>query len=123
MRYTLLVLSPPDHGYSNGHALDFARNLLASGHELACVFFFDAGVLTGLATAEAPQDERNLRAEWSALAQEQNARLVLCVASAARFGLGESPAPDTLQSGFAVAGLGDLAEARGTSNRLLTFGD
>ena len=55
MRYTLLILSPPDHGYSNGHALDFARSLLESGHELACVFFYDAGVLTGLATAEAPQ--------------------------------------------------------------------
>lgn len=123
MRYTLLVLSPPDYGYSNGHALDFARSVLASGHELACVFFYDAGVLTGLATAEAPQDERDLRAEWSALTEQTDARLVLCVASAARFGLGETPAPGALCSGFHIAGLGDLAEARGTSDRLLTFGD
>ena len=122
MRFTLLVLSPPDLGHSNAHALDFARTLVATGHEIACVFFYDAGALTGLASAEAPQDERDLRAAWSALAQQNDVPLVACIASAARFGLGEAPSPERLQEGFTIAGLGDLAEARSTSERLLTFG-
>lgn len=123
MRYALLVLSPPDTGHSNRHALGFARALLATGHTLDCVFFFDTGALTALAGTEAPQDEDDLRSHWQALAAEAGTTFQVCVASAARFGLGEGANSERLLPGFAIAGLGALAEAQVTADRVLSFAD
>jgi tRNA 2-thiouridine synthesizing protein D len=132
MRYTLLVLTAPDGGASARHALGFAQAAQGAGHEIACVFFFDAGVLTALTDAETPQDEFDLRAAWSAFATTTHLRLLACVASAARFGLiasqnasddvgdGESDA-GRLRRGFSIAGLGELIDATDASDRVMTF--
>lgn len=121
MRFTLLVLSPPDTGPSNRHALRFAEAVLEAGHELACVFFYDAGVLTALTHTEAPQEEADLRAGWEHLGNA--APLIACVASAARFGLGDVEQSARSRSGFGMAGLGELIAACRRSDRLLTFAD
>ena len=121
MRFTLLVLSPPDTGPSNRHALRFAEAVLEAGHELACVFFYDAGVLTALAHTEAPQEEADLRAGWERLSEA--VPLLACVASAARFGLGDVEHSARSRSGFGTAGLGELVAACRRSDRLLTFAD
>jgi tRNA 2-thiouridine synthesizing protein D len=121
MRYTLLVLTPPDSGSSARHALGFAQALCDAGHEIHCVFFYDAGVLTALADTEAAQDERDLRAGWTSLAQEKAVRLLACVASAVRFGLGEDAASGRMHAAFRIAGLGELIEASSESDRLMTF--
>ena len=89
MQYTLLVLSPPDSGSSCRHALEFAKAACAAGHEIACVFFYDAGVLTALTATESSADEEDLRGNWQAFAQDTGTRLIACVASALRFGLGD----------------------------------
>lgn len=119
MRFTLLVLTPPDGGASARHALAFARAVLAQGHQLACVFFFDAGVLTALAGARAPADEEDLRAGWQALRRETGTPLLACVASAERFGV--QACREGADAAFAIAGLGELIEAGNRSDRLLTF--
>ena len=121
MRFTLLVLSPPDTGPGNRHALRFAEAVLAAGHELICVFFYDAGVLTALAHTEAPQEEADLRARWDGLSDATH--LIACVASAARFGLGDFEHSARFRSGFSAAGLGELIAACRRSHRLLTFAD
>ena len=121
MRYTLLVLTPPDAGSSPYHALAFARALVDAGHELACVFFFNEGVLTALSNTEGAQDENDLRAGWSSLAESNDIELHACVASAARFGVSQRGETDRLQAGFVVSGLGELVEATGTSDRVMTF--
>lgn len=123
MRFSLLVLSPPDSGAANGHALAFARALVEAGHSLQCAFFHDSGALTALDGCEAPQAEPDLRAGWQMLAREHGAPLVACVASAARFGIGADPATARLLPGFVIGGLGELIEASTHSDRLLTFGD
>jgi tRNA 2-thiouridine synthesizing protein D len=120
MRFSLLVLSAPDLGVANGHALEFAAAAIAGGHEVACVFFQDAGVLTGGRAFDAPQAERDLRAGWSDLGLQRGLPLVLCSASAQRYGVASDTA---LREGFRVAGLGDLIEASVASERLLTFAD
>lgn len=121
MRLTLLVLTAPDLGAGNGHALRFARAALAAGHAIELVFFQDAGVLTGLAGCEAPQAEEDLRLAWSDLATEHDLTLVACSASAARFGVDDGRALSRLVAGFVVGGLGELAAARTRSDRCLTF--
>lgn len=124
MRFALLVLSPPDLGAANRHALGFVRAALDGGHAIVCVFFQDAGVLTALDGCEAPQDENDLRAGWQTLARDRRLDLFACVASAARFGLlpdGDESA--RVMSGFRIGGLGELVDAAQRSDRLLTFGD
>jgi tRNA 2-thiouridine synthesizing protein D len=121
MRYTLLVLTPPDSGSAARHALAFAQSLCDAGHDIHCVFFYDAGVLTALSEAEAAQDEFDLRAGWKRLAKECAVRLLACVASAARFGLGEDAANGRMHEEFAIAGLGELIAASSESDRLMTF--
>lgn len=115
MRYALLVLTPPDTGASARHALEFAQAALDAGHEILCTFFFDSGVLTA-AEGKVAQDEEDLRAGWSSLQQDHALKLVACVASAQRFGV-------TLSEGspFEIAGLGELIEASGQADRVLTF--
>ena len=119
MRYTLLVLTPPDLGSSARHAAGFCEALLSAGHEVDCVFFFDAGVLTLRGDCEAQQDERDLRADWSTLQTRHDLQLFACVASAARFGVSADAGAGA--PSFTIAGLGELVEASERSDRLLTF--
>ncbi|MFT7289210.1 MAG: tRNA 2-thiouridine synthesizing protein D [Halieaceae bacterium] len=119
MRYTLLILSPPDAGASARHAVEFAGALIDAGHEILCVFFYDAGVLTAAKSASPAQDESDLRARWQSLAQSAEVPLFVCVASAARFGISEDET--TRLPAFAVGGLGELIEAGTRSDRLMTF--
>ncbi|MEM6483524.1 MAG: DsrE family protein [Pseudomonadota bacterium] len=123
MIFTLHVLSPPELGTACYHAFRFAEALESKGHDLKCVFFQDAGVLTGLSHCESPQDELDVRSRWSALATRTSTALYLCSASAARFGL----MPDTpalrIAAGFEITALGDLVAAQRASERVVSFGD
>ena len=122
MRFTLLVLTPPDVGTSPRHALAFAKTALAAGHELACVFFYDQGASTALAGTEGAQDELNIRQSWSDLGAAHDLRLLACVSSASRFGVTADGSTDSLREGFQIGSLGDLMECSVRSERLLTFG-
>ncbi|EED33030.1 sulfur relay protein TusD/DsrE [gamma proteobacterium NOR5-3] len=124
MRYTLLVLTPPDSGASARHALEFAKAVCLAGHDVACVFFYDAGVLTALSQCEAAADESDLREGWQDFAQTTGTPLVACVASVARFGLGDGrELHERCLPQFTIAGLGELIEASSDSQRFLTFAD
>jgi tRNA 2-thiouridine synthesizing protein D len=119
MRYLLLVLTPPDLGPSARHALQFARAIARSEHEIACVFFFDAGALTARSSEAAPEED-DLRDGWHTLAREHGVHLVACVASAQRFG---TAGDGQRQGEFEIAGLGALIEASVDADRVLTFRD
>ena len=123
MRITLQVLSSPESGTAGLHALRFAQTVGSSEHELGCVFFQDQGVLTGLAGCEPPQDELDLRRAWSELAANTQTPLLLCSASASRYGLLPDSEKPRVMSGFEIAGLGELAMAQEHADRLLTFAD
>lgn len=124
MRYTLLVLGHPDSGSSARQALEFAKAACVAGHEIACVFFYDAAVLTALTHCEAVPDEQDIRRHWQHFAKTSNTPLVACVASAARFGLTDGQTlRDRCLCEFTIAGLGELVEASSTSDRFLTFAD
>ncbi|WP_439107322.1 sulfurtransferase complex subunit TusD [Congregibacter sp.] len=124
MRYTLLVLNGPDSGSSGRHALEFAKALYLAEHEVACVFFYDAGVLTALSGCEPVADEDDLRKGWQHFAQTTGTRLLACVASASRFGVGDGRTlKDRCLPEFAIAGLGELIESSSESDRFMTFAD
>ena len=108
LTYTVVVQSGPDAGLGHERALRFIDSLLNIGHQLNRVFFYGEGVRVAL-----HWDDDSL-STWQHVAQG-GCELVLCSASAERYGVEEPPA------GFVIAGLGTLMEAGLDSDRVLSF--
>ena len=129
MKYALLVLASPDCGHANITAARFAAAVLARGHELPRVFFYDSGAETGLASRVTMQGEPDAAALWRELAASHGVELVLCVASALRRGVLDATeaerhekASATMDPAFTIGGLGLLVDASAGADRLVTFG-
>jgi tRNA 2-thiouridine synthesizing protein D len=128
MRYALLVTGP---AYGTQHASSaylFARALLAAGHELESVFFYREGVLNASELISPASDEFDLSQAWQQLHRERGIKLNICVAAALRRGITDRQEADNLNlpganlaEGFQLAGLGALAEAALTCERLVQF--
>lgn len=128
LRFALLVQGPPYGSEVSAQALLFARALLARGHRLSQVFFYQDGVYNANALVSPASDEVDLVAQWRALAMTQGLQLDVCVAAAQRRGvLDETEAQYAGKSGhnlsapFVLSGLGQLAEAALTADRLVQF--
>tara|TARA_A100001391_G_scaffold141861_1_gene99660 strand:+ start:1646 stop:1987 length:342 start_codon:yes stop_codon:yes gene_type:complete len=109
-------------------ALNFARALLASGHSLYRLFFYQDGVYNACSFQVPPQDEIDLPAAWQALVQEHEIDAVVCVASALKRGIVDTAeaeryelAAANLREGFVISGLGQLIDATLNSDRTLNF--
>ncbi|GAL15815.1 tRNA 5-methylaminomethyl-2-thiouridine synthase TusD [Vibrio astriarenae] len=128
LSYTLVVNSGAYGKQSSRSAYLFAKSLLKQGHTLTSVFFYQDGVHNGSALTVPANDEFDLVKAWQVLAQEHSVRLETCVAAALRRGvLGQSEAEQhgleqaNLAAGFSQAGLGSLAEAMLTQDRVVQF--
>lgn len=128
MRYTLLVTGPAYGTQQASSALLFARALLAAGHQLESVFFYREGVLNANQLTAPASDEYDLVRAWQALHLEQGVVLNICVAAALRRGVADEQeatrlqlAGSNMQPGFALSGLGALAEAALSCDRLVQF--
>lgn len=129
MIYSLLVNASPVSGHGARHAAAFARAVIAAGHSVYRVFFLDEGTASGSATAVFPQDEADRLQPWIDLAQDHGVDLVLCIASALKYGLLDETEADryeragaTVHPAFTISGLGQLVDATAHSDRLVTFG-
>ncbi|MGR5064479.1 sulfurtransferase complex subunit TusD [Photobacterium sp. DNB22_13_2] len=128
LNYVLVVEGPVYGTQSARSAYQFAQALLAEGHGLSRVFFYQDGVHNGSALTAPASDEFDLVAAWQQLAQEHGTELQTCVAAALRRGV-ISPqeaeqnqlAGSNLATGFEQAGLGGLAEAMLTADRVIQF--
>jgi tRNA 2-thiouridine synthesizing protein D len=130
MKLSVLVNEGPYQHQSADSAIQFTKAALAKGHEIFRVFFYHDGVNNGTRFAVPPQDDRNITQEWTALAQEHDLDLVVCIAAAQRRGiLDENEAKrqgkdgNNIADGFRISGLGQLIEAGIQSDRLVIFGD
>ncbi|MDQ1213300.1 sulfurtransferase complex subunit TusD [Pantoea anthophila] len=128
MRYTLLVTGPAYGTQQATSAWLFARALLAAGHQLDSVFFYREGVLNANQLTAPASDEFDLVRAWQALHQEQGVVLNICVAAALRRGISDPQeaarlqlAASNLQPGFTLSGLGALAEAALSCERMVQF--
>lgn len=126
--FTLLMTQSPLSGSSHYLALDFARALLAAGHSLQRVFFYQDAVYVGLNGQTPIQGQQPLLQAWQELAAAHKIPLQLCIANALRRGVVDAteqqrynlPA-ETLASGFELAGLGEMASACQESDRVIRF--
>lgn len=128
MRYTLMVTGPAYGTQQATSAYLFARALLTAGHQLQSVFFYREGVLNANQLTAPANDEFDLVRAWQALHQEQGVALNICVAAALRRGVSDAQeatrlqlAGSNLQPGFTLSGLGALAEAALSCERMVQF--
>ncbi|WP_432761914.1 sulfurtransferase complex subunit TusD [Serratia plymuthica] len=126
--YCLLVTGPAYGTQQASSAYQFAQALLAKGHRLSSVFFYREGVLNANQLTSPASDEFDLVRGWAQLAQQQGIELNVCVAAALRRGVtDEQEAAQqgletaNLQPGFTLSGLGSLAEAALSCDRLVQF--
>ncbi|XKY37906.1 sulfurtransferase complex subunit TusD [Enterovibrio sp. 27052020O] len=125
----VIVVSGPVYGYQSSlTAYRFAKALLAKGHTLSRVFFYQDGVSNASSLTVPANDEFDLVAAWQTLATENQTELETCVAAALRRGVvsDEEAKQHQLPSsnmaeGFSQAGLGALSEALLTADRVVQF--
>jgi tRNA 2-thiouridine synthesizing protein D len=128
MRFALMVTGPAYGTQQASSALQFARALVTEGHELVSVFFYREGVYNANQLTSPASDEFDLVRAWQQLHEQQGVALHICVAAALRRGVtDETEARQlgllafNLQPGFTLSGLGALAEATLTCDRVVQF--
>ncbi len=128
LQYVLVVNSPVYGKQTSLTAYRFAKAVIAKGHDLSHVFFYQAGVSNASALTVPANDEYDLVAAWQALASAHNIALETCVAAALRRGqvteteakLHALPSSNTAD-GFEARGLGSLATLLLTGDRVIQF--
>ena len=130
MKFGILVNEGPYTHQASDSAYHFTEAALRAGHEIVRVFFYHDGVNNGTRLSVPPQDDRNISVRWSALAEQHEVELILCVAAAQRRGLlDEDEAKragkdaNNMAPGFEISGLGQLIDAGIQADRLIVFGD
>lgn len=128
LRYCLLVTGPAYGTQQASAAYQFALALIASGHQLDSIFFYREGVLNGNQLSAPASDEFDLVRAWQRVAADHQVALNVCVAAALRRGVidgdearNQGTEFANLQAGFTLTGLGSLAEASLTCDRLVQF--
>ena len=128
MRFALMVTGPAYGTQQASSALQFAQAVLAEGHELSSVFFYREGVYNANQFTSPATDEYDLVRGWQALHEKQGVELHICVAAALRRGVADATEAKrlglsgaNLQPGFMLSGLGALAQATLTCDRMVQF--
>ncbi|CQH46037.1 TPA: sulfurtransferase complex subunit TusD [Yersinia enterocolitica] len=128
VKYCLMVTGPAYGTQQASSAYQFAQALINSGHHLVSVFFYREGVLNANQLTAPANDEFDLVRAWQQLANEHTVTLNVCVAAALRRGVTDQHeaeqlnlAAANLQPDFTLSGLGALAEAALTCDRMVQF--
>ena len=128
MKFAISLFAPA-HAPSSRRALLFAQAVLAGGHEIVRLFFYQDAVQVASANVVTPQDEQDLPQAWREFVAEHQLDGVVCIAAALRRGVLDAqeagrygrPAAN-LAEGWALSGLGQLHDAVQTADRLVCFG-
>ena len=129
MKFALTIYGAPANSQAPQSALHFARALVAGGHEIVRLFFYQDGVNTASAIAQPPQDESDLPTQWQAFIQAHDLDAVVCIAAALRRGVVDQTEAEryqlpgcNLRDGYELSGLGQLVDAALVADRVVTFG-
>lgn len=128
MKFAIAVFAPA-HSPASRRALRFSQAVLAQGHTIERLFFYQDGVHSASANVVSPQDEIDVAAQWRLFISEHALDAVVCIAAALRRGVLDEqeaaryhrPAAN-LPAPWVLSGLGQLHEAAQTADRLVSFG-
>ncbi|MBO1518285.1 sulfurtransferase complex subunit TusD [Oceanisphaera pacifica] len=128
LRFALLVTGPCYGSQSASDAYRFACAVIEQGHAISHVFFYQDGVYNANQLAQPAADELHLQQAWVEFANQHHLTLDVCVAAALRRGIcDQASAADTEQGQwnlappFCMTGLGQLAQAALTADRVVQF--
>ncbi|WP_268796959.1 sulfurtransferase complex subunit TusD [Pseudomonas huanghezhanensis] len=128
MKFAIALFSAA-HTPSSRRALKFAEAVLAEGHEIVRLFFYQDGVHSASANIVAPQDEQDIAAQWRAFVTQHQLDGVVCIAAALRRGvLNEEEAlryqrpSANVPAPWELSGLGQLHDGIQSADRLICFG-
>lgn len=120
---TLLLITSAPTSIHAWHALGLAQALQQKS-EAFRVFFYQDGVAIANELQWVPDDQRNLKTEW----QKLSIRLPVCVSAALARGISDADnakrhqlSQHNLAAGFELVGLGELADAVQSTDRLIQF--
>ena len=125
LSYTLILNHSPIQYESNLTAQSFVKELIASGEIIDRVFFYQDAVYVGLKSQIPGQGLEASYKGWLDLQIMQEFPLQLCIANSLRRGiLDEAEAARYSRSanmidGFELSGLGEIAEACQSSDRII----
>mgnify|MGYP003576132950 CR=1 FL=1 len=128
MKFATALFSPP-HARASRRALRFAEAVLAGGHDIVRLFFYQDGVHSASANIVTAQDELDVAGEWSRFIAAHQLDGVVCIAAGLRRGVLDEQearryarAAANLAGGWELSGLGQLHEAAQQADRLICFG-
>ncbi|KGK81578.1 sulfurtransferase complex subunit TusD [Pseudomonas stutzeri] len=128
MKFAIALFSPP-HAPASRRALRFAEAVLAGGHDIVRLFFYQDGVHSASANIVTAQDELDVAGEWSRFIAAHQLDGVVCIAAGLRRGVLDEQearryarAAANLAGGWELSGLGQLHEAAQQADRLICFG-
>ncbi|WP_039908238.1 sulfurtransferase complex subunit TusD [Candidatus Regiella insecticola] len=127
LNYCLLVTGSAYGTQQASSAYQFALALLEARHRLSNIFFYREGVLNANRLTAPANDEFDLVRAWSQLAKDNKVQLNVCISAAQRRGVCDKNQTEdhtvaiNLQPGFTLSGLGALAEALFTCDRIIQF--
>jgi tRNA 2-thiouridine synthesizing protein D len=128
MKFAIAVFAPA-HAPSSRRALLFAQAVLAGGHEITRLFFYQDGVHSASSNVVTPQDEQDVAALWRLFVTDNGLDAVVCIAAALRRGVLNSEEAQrygrtaaNLPAPWELSGLGQLHEAAQVADRFISFG-
>ena len=119
--FALVVSTSPTDNKTNT-ALAFAQQLLADGHTLKGIFFYQDGVLNANKYVQTPSDELNLVTAWCKFQQQTSTPLHLCITAGERRGLTDSNNDEfhhNIAAGFTISGLGELVVLTSAADKVV----
>ncbi|HZJ94266.1 MAG TPA: sulfurtransferase complex subunit TusD [Thiopseudomonas sp.] len=128
MKFVISVLSSST-APSTRRALRFAQAVLAEGHEIVRVFFYQDGVHNASSNLVIAQDQQDIAKQWQAFIIENKLDAVVCIAAALRRGVLDQAEAQRYQrdaanlaEGFQLSGLGQLHDGLQQADRFVSFG-
>jgi tRNA 2-thiouridine synthesizing protein D len=128
LRFAIVVSGPAYGTQASSSAYRFTQAVLAAGHSVVGVFFYQEGVLNASYLHAPASDEIDLHYLWCELAIEHQIHLHVCIAAAQRRGILDVVAASeatkdvsNVKTPFLLSGLGQLAEMLLTADRVVRF--
>ncbi len=128
MKFVISVLSSST-APSTRRALRFAQAVIAEGHEIVRVFFYQEGVLSASSNLVVAQDQQDIAQQWQAFITDHQLDAVVCIAAALRRGVLDQAEAQRYQrdavnlaQGYQLSGLGQLHDGLQQADRFISFG-
>ncbi|MBQ0743462.1 MAG: sulfurtransferase complex subunit TusD [Pseudomonas sp.] len=128
MKFAITLLAGPQDPAARS-ALEFARAVIESGHQITRLFFYRDAVQIASHLGVQPQDEQDISLQWREFIAAEQLDAVVCIAAALRRGVlnepeaarWKRPAANT-GAPYDLSGLGQWVDALQTADRAITFG-